>query len=447
MRRCVTVVNGAQSEVRSNTFAAQVLTGDPANQVVLFTSTTTGVIDNNTFAGCGFDECLFIAGAVTISNNHFTHVAGQTEFEFASILTTVNAVNVTWNNNTIHSCAVYCYKLLEGSTVSIQNDVVTVPAGHGTSSVLVTGKDNPASENNVITFADNMVTGAGDIDGANGLFFFATDATVSGNTFDMPEVTAVWVVGGDDGTVMVLDNDFVGARSGVLGQGAPNVQVPYNLFTGVSTGISLNDGTIGLIQGNIFSNCAFPAAACVILQEGGAVSVIGNTMTIDISNPIGGGILANGGVHVIDGNIITGVGQGAAAAGPLRFPMQGAGIDVGGGTLVTSLSNNTIMNAFEGLRFAGPKITVTGTDNVVKDVEVGIQAFGSGHNVTISSSDFTNYVRAMDIFAVTPILTCNWWGTVLGPQNIAALDAGIFTPWALVPVAGTTTTTCTGGQQ
>ena len=78
----VSVSSGAQSEVRLNSFAAPVLTGDDGpdqNQVVGFFSSSTGLIDDNTFAGCAFYDCVRVGDGtvVTVSNNDFTHVSGQ----------------------------------------------------------------------------------------------------------------------------------------------------------------------------------------------------------------------------------------------------------------------------------------------------------------------------------------------------------------------------------
>ena len=58
--RCVMVFPGARVEVRSNTFAAAILTGElgpDLNQVINFRVGTSGLIDSNIFEGCGFVEC------------------------------------------------------------------------------------------------------------------------------------------------------------------------------------------------------------------------------------------------------------------------------------------------------------------------------------------------------------------------------------------------------
>ena len=653
---CVSVSSGSSGvEVVSNTFAAPALTGDVGpdlNQVVRFTASTTGLIDNNIFEGCGFFECVFAAGVVTISNNEFTHVVPALgEFEFAAVISSFEGVDVTVANNTIHSCASFaCYKIGDGTTITIRNETIGVPNGHGTQQVLNAGR-NPewTGVGNTIVFEDNVMTGSGVGNLADpatypaqlGLGVYFGQVTANRNSFVQvgtgvdvgPEgtligrdntfaqmVTAVGFVdaaatvdfrfndftgqitdigfagigtnltcnwwgniagpqniepsipvavytpwatapiangagGLCDGmaapapTAVRVDPDFAGTEPDIVatlqeaialvatggtitvadgihpapgglhidrpmtltadpltlpivdGEGAcfvaeingvgaglvtirslrfvnsscnalavqnvydqviiedsqfeapgltvsgsvvggSGVVVRNNLFVG--TDMLINTGANGLIQGNTFSNCAGPAEACLTVTEGGAVSVIGNTMTIDISNPLSAGITTNGGLLVIEGNSITGIGRNTGAPpGPLQFPIQLAGIDVQNGTVVTSLSNNTIMNAFRGLRF-NDNAMATGTDNVIEDVEVGIQAFGPLNTITISSSDFTNYVTPMDVeFAnPVPILTCNWWGFDTGPVAPEVPDASLYTPWATVPIANEPAVVC-----
>lgn len=174
-----------------------------------------------------------------------------------------------------------------------------------------------------------------------------------------------------------------------------------------------------------------------------------------IASPIVTAILVLGGTNTITGNEIVGIGQdgGLDPDNPMRFPITTAGIEVNDFAVAT-VSANSIRDAFVGLSF-GFHVAVTGTDNVVNDVAVGIQAVtfstpDDPANVTISSSDFTNYVRAMDVSSLPSeaVLICNWWGfaagPTAGPENPIAAN-GVFTPWATVPVAGTTTTECFGG--
>jgi hypothetical protein len=185
-QRCISVGSGAHVDVMQNTFAAPVLTGDSGpdqNNIVLLTQSSTGVIDDNVFDGCGFWDCIDIdAGATaTISNNEFTHVAGQTEWDFSDIIQVRKGANATVELNTLHSCGVICYKILDGSTATIRNETVTTPAGHGTQWILLAAEDAPASGPNTVVFEDNVVTGAG----AEVAASLSAEAvgTLAGNTF------------------------------------------------------------------------------------------------------------------------------------------------------------------------------------------------------------------------------------------------------------------------
>jgi len=199
---------------------------------------------------------VFAAGVVTISNNNFTHVAGQPESAFASILAMSGAENVTINNNTIHSCGPVCYKILDGSTVSIRNDNVTVLAGHGTINVLRGGDDDPASPNNVITFENNAVTGAGE---ALVMRLTASDATVNGNTFtQFSDGVHVSGVGVDAATLTGQDNIFelTGTAFTIEEDGFADFR--FNDFTGQTTDIGDGGNGTSILTCNYWGNPGGP---------------------------------------------------------------------------------------------------------------------------------------------------------------------------------------------
>ena len=237
---CVSVSSGSSGvEVVSNVFAAPVLTGDGGpdlNQLVRFSGSTTGLIDSNTFAGCGFFSCLSVAGAVIVSNNDIHHVAGQPEFEFATIISAFGSVAVTLDNNDIHSCAVFCYNIGLGSTIEIRNDTVDVPAGHGTSTVLTVHVfDDPTAPMNNLIFEDNVVTGSG---GELGLSVFDTDLTINRNTFTQMDV-GMEVGTGLTHVTTVSGRDNAFSQTGTalsIGEGT-SVDLSFNDFTGQVTDI------------------------------------------------------------------------------------------------------------------------------------------------------------------------------------------------------------------
>jgi len=248
----------------SNLFAAPVLTGDSGpdlDQVVSFTASTTfGLIDNNTFAGCGFFTCLRVLGEVTVSNNDIHHVAGQTEAEFATIIGAFGAVAVTLDNNDIHSCAVFCYNINGGSTIEIRNETVDVPAGHGTLTVLSAHLfAGPTASMNHVTFEDNVVTGSGV---ERGLSVFDTDLTINRNTFTQMDVgmevgTGVHHVT----TVSGRDNAFSQTGTALsIGDGT-SVDLTFNDFTGQITDIGTDIGFAGIgtnLTCNWWGNIAGP---------------------------------------------------------------------------------------------------------------------------------------------------------------------------------------------
>jgi hypothetical protein len=85
---------------------------------------------------------------------------------------------------------------------------------------------------------------------------------------------------------------------------------------------------------------------------------------------------------------------------------------------------------------------VTGTDNVFDRVDTGLELWGAG--VSIRRSDVTNYWMAFNGFGLSDgDLSCNWWGTPAGPQNMEwYLHPGVYTPWAAEPIANRSTVSC-----
>jgi hypothetical protein len=129
-----------------------------------------------------------------------------------------------------------------------------------------------------------------------------------------------------------------------------------------------------------------------------------------------------------------------------------------------AIRRNTFRDGFTRMRLvnSGGLVTVAVEQNSVTDfsntgfVSIGtvIDAF-FGENfqgvLHIQSNDFSDYARAIqgsDQSFSDGSLTCNWWGSpsAPGPGTVAGLvGAGVFTPWALAPGAGTSTTSCAGG--
>jgi hypothetical protein len=267
--------------------------------------------------------------------------------------------------------------------------------------------------------------------------------------------------------VVVNHSSFSGGESGVFASGdddeggnpilstAPHFDVLNSTFHDFTfSGIQHQEGSSGLISSNTVSACGFNG--CIRTVRDGPVVVRGNSVTVEGDRLAEGqrirwGIAASaagGGSHVIAGNTVTGVG-----AGPTGHAIARAGIGIG--RVVTALppeavdnatvSGNTIVNADTGIS-AGDAV-ITGTDNVVTGTLMGISAVSvlATTSVTLNRSDVTSYVVPMGGAGLFD-LTCNWWGSAAGPENVSEdVPAAVFTPFATVPIANNPGVTCGSG--
>lgn len=252
--------------------------------------------------------------------------------------------------------------------------------------------------------------------------------------------------------VTVRRSDFVGDHASITADpDAGVVTVEDNVMSGRGTSISFAGGVSGRIADNLLTGCGPGGSACIaaggfVFRPGaaGAVDVVGNTIEVELAGQLPSGMLIGDGDHRILDNVIRGIGRDPSAPTPEeRFPLTLAGIEVVDGA-TAEVSGNRVENAFIGLQFGHP-VTVHGLDNIVSDVDTGIQSFPDSE-IEIHSSDITDYRMALAAGgpASQQDLTCNWWGDASGPAN-AGGDPAIYTPWATQPVAGTSTTTCDGG--
>jgi hypothetical protein len=89
----------------------------------------------------------------------------------------------------------------------------------------------------------------------------------------------------------------------------------------------------------------------------------------------------------------------------------------------------------------GWALSLTATGNVVEDVHTAVYLQGALlPSVDIRENDFTGYVVSIEVYGdpVAPgSMTCNWWGDENGPQNPIGAGAGVYTPFATEPIAGT----------
>jgi hypothetical protein len=274
--------------------------------------------------------------------------------------------------------------------------------------------------------------------------------------------------------VVVTNSSFTGGQSGVFASGnldesgqpilatAPHLDVLNSTFHDFTfSGIQYQVGASGRISGNTVTACGF--AGCIRSRSDNQIEISGNAVTVDagritFNRHIGWGIAADGVVgssHLIVGNAITGVGGGGDPSNPASYAIQFAGIGLGrirvdpfntlpqfGNAMV---SGNTIVNADTGL--SAHDALITGTDNVITGTLVAIAGVSvtTTTSLSLNRSDVTSYVVPMAGDGLVD-LTCNWWGTDAGPQNVPlGLATGVFTPFATVPIANNTGVTCGSG--
>ena len=268
------------------------------------------------------------------------------------------------------------------------------------------------------------------IDGSDGTGVFGASSAVNG------------------ARVVVNHSSFTGGESGVFASGVGDgagahfdvLNSTFHEFT--FSGIQHQAGSSGLISGNIASACGL--VGCIRTVLDGQVQVSDNSVTVEADRTIGGqhlrfGIVAStvaGGAHVITANTVTGVG-----VGPTGYAIERAGIVVGGDATV---SRNIIFNADTGL--SAHDAVITGTDNVITGTLVGIAGVSvtTTTSVSLNRSDVTSYVIPITGDGLVD-LTCNWWGTDVGPQNVpVGVPAGVFTPFATAPIANNAGVTCGG---
>jgi hypothetical protein len=354
--RCVSVGGGATVDVMGNTFAAPTLTGDgvPDQNNIILIHRSTGVIDGNTFEGCAFYDCIeaFGTGATaTITNNEFTHVAGQSEWDFSDIILANDSATVTSENNVLHSCGVMCYKVLDGASMTVRNETVSTPTGHGTQWIVNAASDDPTTGPNTLVFEDNAVTGSGAEIGA--VLFHPTAGTVNRNTFS----------GLTDGFELHNGSTLTG-QDNVLGLSGVGLRIfdgvadfRFNDLTGQATGIEgAGDGASDLTC-NWWGDAAGPQN----VDAGTPSSVYEPWATAPIANGAGGA--CDGGPPndvAVDPAAADGVTTFATLEGAMEAVAPGGRVGVADGTHV--LASDLWVNKPVLIEGNGPgKPTIDGT--------------------------------------------------------------------------------------
>lgn len=257
---------------------------------------------------------------------------------------------------------------------------------------------------------------------------FGSEVDVTGNRLadsrtDVNGFLHQIVLFGSDASGTVSGNDFDGCGHGqcVLAISRAEAVVADNTFTiypshGTRFAIAVSDGTGG-------SQPDFASRAATILATGNIIQAAPGSTVADRHDDwayalkYGAMLAENGGTLRAYGNRM----ENAATGIIVNEWNQGGVAGSDGGTL-------------------------EGSDNEIALVRLGLGVWGSSR-AYFGSNDIVDYVHALDEGGrdEPSDLTCNWWGSVVGPSVAPWTDSALYTPWATSPVAGTGTTSCAGG--
>ncbi|MGD8496390.1 MAG: hypothetical protein PVF05_09395 [Gemmatimonadales bacterium] len=252
-----------------------------------------------------------------------------------------------------------------------------------------------------------------------------------------------------------IDNVDVTANLGVYVTGGNGgvggrVDVTNSSFSGGA--LWYQSGGTGLIQNNTI-DCAHGSACIRVRSDGGSsqvepVRIIGNQITpLNASHARAIWLTElDAGPFEVRDNVISGSITGGDRSDPATYTF-GEGIlfhflEAGG-----EVTGNTISGTFVTFSAEGGTASASVDDNTASQSWAPVSVV-NGAQMTAHSNDFTDYQAAIDANEPfgTGDLTCNWWGASTGPTGLfPSIAADVYTPWATAPVAGTSTTICSGG--
>jgi hypothetical protein len=313
------------------------------------------------------------------------------------------------------------------------------------------------------TMSNNAIS-AIDIGPQGGPFVPWKDIVVENSVFNMqPNVgRAVRVFGSTlaNPKITIQGNQMSGGTFPIVtltGSPTSTIEVLSNSFTGVVSlaGAQIQSEANVRVEGNTFSSGGCGGHGCIFLLGVSNGLVRNNTMTVSNTNPNISGIKFTTSNGTITQNLIVGVSAGGApsAEGSYALPVGAIVIQPnsvgladpdGVSASTVTVNQNTVTNAVAGVRVVGGGSTVTGSNNVFTNVHSALRLDNTNatpSSLTVTSSDFTTYFRPISFMGATPApstitATCNWWGNVLGPQNLlAGTPVGSYSPWATGPIA------------
>ena len=343
----------------------------------------------------------------------------------------------------------YDQVVVDNSTFTVSGGFASVRAGESTvPGALVSVQTSDFTGGNRA-----LGSGGGALDALNNTFNDQTDRAlqysggtglIQGNT--MTNCGGVACIRPLNADLTVIGNTITGAgQSTALFAAGSNVVFTNNIMSGDFTFsvVQMQQASTGLIQDNTISGCG--SQACIRLPGAGAIDVIDNTMSNDVSRPVLYGIYAQIGPFTISGNEVIGTGAITDPNDPLSYAFDDSGIWINSQN--ATVPGNHVVNAAAGIKAVGTSVILPGSDdNIIEQVLAGISS-NQTSQFEMHSSDITGYVTPTEGNSLqTGGLTCNWWGDINGPVDVdPGIASDVYTPWALAPVAGTSSTTCSGG--
>jgi hypothetical protein len=219
----------------------------------------------------------------------------------------------------------------------------------------------------------------------------------------------------------------------------------YHYVSPTGKNAAANNNTITNCQmGIIFNNANASAAGNIV--NGGTVGLIGIYAEPDAADDWTASFVANTVSNIRDtgnyGNAAIGANTYDSGAS-LNVTIQGNYLPGGGATDADGISI--------GVEGADGTIVATITNNTISGWQYGIRLDGALVDAASSSAN-NNSISGNDVFGVynggtgTLNATCNWWGDASGPHHPTANPKGkgddvsdkvIFTPWVIVPTVTT----------
>jgi len=379
---------------------------------------------------------------VASESSHDVRVCGAVGGDFPNYATLAAGVAAVAEDGVVHLCAgvheANSLVLDKAVTIEPESDAdVTVHGsllmGHETGTVTIRGitlvqGESAGAVSGSGTYADVLL---------EELTFLESSASFEATTVS-------------DAHVVVRNVDFLGGgRAGLSAYSAPWMEVLDSYFeaqTGLSS-LQFQGGQDGLILRNRFEECGW--RGCIRVVNAGTVLIAENTIRTTARAEVfeerfGSGVIAGlvaDGVDVTaERNVVVGVGPVSDPNDQSTYPMSQFGaLTAWYGAGSTTFRDNEVRNA--GVGIGGWALSLTATGNVVEDVHTALYLQGALlPSVDIRENDFTGYVVSIEVYGdpVAPgSMTCNWWGDENGPQNPIGAGAGVYTPFATEPIAGT----------